>query len=94
MNQVGSHGEVQRRVFAFIDARVRPGTLVLLDEPEAAMDPEGVRLFFALVTKRKDVQWVMASHSPLLWRLPNARVIELRPGYVERTRALLRQAVG
>ena len=94
MSSVGSHGEVQRRVFQFIDDRLRPGMQVMLDEPEAAMDIDGVRRFFNLVQKRQGTQWIIATHHPLLWRLPGARVIELRPGYMDRTRAFMREFLG
>ena len=94
MSAVGSHGEVQRKVFEFIDARIRPGMQVMLDEPDVAMDIDAVRRFFGLVQKRSGIQWVIATHHPLLWRLPGARVIELRPGHIQRTVALWRESIG
>lgn len=94
LDHIGSHGQVQQRVWKFMDERVKPGMLVMLDEPEAAMDVDGVRRFFALVERRKDIQWIMASHHPLLWRLPNARIIELRSGHIARTMAVWREVLG
>ncbi len=94
VSTVGSHGEVQKRVLAFLNGRVYPGMAVLMDEPEAALDTDGVRLLFALVQQRQDLQWIIASHHPLVWKLPGARVIELTPGHVQETMAVWKQIAG
>lgn len=97
VNSAGSHGEVQKRTYAYIGDRLRPGMLMLLDEPEAAMDLDGVNRLSALITKRRDVQWVVATHSPFLWgmaRLEGARLIELKGGYVQAAMSRYRSMMG
>lgn len=97
VNAAGSHGEVQKRTYHYISERLQPGMLMLLDEPEAAMDLDGVNRLSGIITARKDVQWVVATHSPFLWgmaRLPGAKLIELRPGYVQAAMARYRGMLG
>ncbi|NKY31359.1 AAA family ATPase [Nocardia gamkensis] len=71
-----SHGE------SFIDLmvhRFRPNGLYLLDEPEAALSPQGcmavLRRLAELVEQR--CQIVMATHSPILLALPGASIYEI-----------------
>ena len=93
VDSVGSHGQVQRRVFRFLEERLAPGNLVLMDEPEAALDIDGAFSLRRMVETRSDVQWIIASHHPAIWRMPSAQIIELHPGHVGRTMELWRSAV-
>jgi predicted ATPase len=72
-----SHGE------GFLDLavhRFREGGLFVLDEPEAALSPQGL---FSLLQRIHDLagagsQFVIATHSPVLLAYPGALIYELR----------------
>ena len=72
-----SHGE------GFLDLvvhRFREGGLFVLDEPEAALSPQGL---FSLMRRIHDLvqagsQFVIATHSPILLAFPGALIYELR----------------
>jgi predicted ATPase len=69
-----SHGESH---MTFFEHRFRRKGLYLLDEPENALSPgmqlELVRLLHRF-TKRGDVQFIIASHSPILLACPDADI--------------------
>lgn len=78
-----SHGE------GFLDLavhRFRDGGLFVLDEPEAALSPQGL---FSLLRRIHDLvesgsQFVIATHSPILLAFPGALIYELgEDGLVE-----------
>ncbi|WP_245971773.1 AAA family ATPase [Solirubrobacter pauli] len=78
-----SHGE------GFLDLavhRFRDGGLFVLDEPEAALSPQGL---FSLLRRIHDLvesgsQFVIATHSPILLAYPGALIYELgEDGLVE-----------
>jgi len=93
VDTVGSHGQVQRRVFKFLNDRISSGMLVIMDEPEAALDLDGVYYLRKIVEERTDLQWIIASHHPVLWKIGGARIVEIHPGHVDRTMTLWRRAV-
>jgi predicted ATPase len=66
-----SHGET---FLALLRARLAPGGLYLLDEPETPLSPIRVLALIALLRERvaRDCQFVIATHSPLLMALPGA----------------------
>jgi predicted ATPase len=70
-----SHGE---SFLALALHRFGPDGLYLLDEPEAALSPQGQLALLArlheLVAERS--QLVIATHSPILLALPEARIVE------------------
>lgn len=84
-----SHGEA---FLAVMQNRMSSG-LFLLDEPEAALSPQRQMAFATLIDQRvrqRDVQVVMATHSPLLMTLPGARILlfdgtTIRPAEPEET---------
>jgi predicted ATPase len=67
-----SHGESFMDLFA----RVRPGGLYLLDEPEAPLSPKRqISLLDLLVrTSTTGAQFIIATHSPILLACPGARI--------------------
>lgn len=69
-----SHGEA---FFAlFLDRFRRPG-IYLLDEPEAALSPSRQFAFLQFLREREDqgdAQFIIATHSPLLFAYPGATV--------------------
>jgi predicted ATPase len=57
---------------------VVPGGLYLLDEPEVALSPTSQLAFLGLLldaTRERDCQFVIATHSPILMALPDARIL-------------------
>lgn len=71
-----SHGE---SFLSLVLNRFGPNGLYLMDEPEAAMSPQGC---LALIRAIHDLaaagcQFIIATHSPLLVTYPNATVLEL-----------------
>jgi predicted ATPase len=71
-----SHGE---SFIALLRHRFGPDGLYLLDEPEAALSPQGQ---LAMLARMHDLvadgcQFVIATHSPILLSFPGARVYEL-----------------
>lgn len=69
-----SHGEAFLRLF---QARLVPGGLYLLDEPEAALSPQSQLGLMAMMaeTIRDGAQFIIASHSPILLAYPGARIL-------------------
>lgn len=68
-----SHGE---GFLEFIKSRVHPGGLYLIDEPEAALSPQR-QLAFALFVHemaQQNCQFIIASHSPIIIRMPEAEM--------------------
>ena len=94
INTNASHGQVQRRTYGFLKERIQPGSLVMLDEPEAALDMGGIAELVAVIKARTDCQWVLATHHLAIWQMPGARIIELRQGHVAKTIAHWRTLVG
>ena len=71
-----SHGE------SFLDLlthRLRPDGLYLLDEPEAALSPQGVMAALTRIHQlaQAGAQFVIATHSPILLAVPDARILEI-----------------
>jgi predicted ATPase len=57
-------------------AKVRPGGLYLLDEPEAPLSPKRqIALLQLLIrTSRAGAQFIIATHSPILFACPGAKI--------------------
>ncbi len=75
-----SHGE---SFLALFKARLVPGGLYLLDEPEAALSPLRQLALVALVQEcvaRQEAQFVIATHSPVLMAIPGATLYSLDGG--------------
>lgn len=71
-----SHGE---SFLALVQNRFGGEGLYLLDEPEAALSPSRLLTLLGemdLLVKR-DSQFIVATHSPILMAFPNARIYEL-----------------
>ncbi len=69
-----SHGQCN---MAFFETRFRIPGLYLLDEPESALSPRRQLELLRILREaaaRGDAQFVVASHSPLLMSLPEARI--------------------
>jgi predicted ATPase len=68
-----SHGE---GFLALLEARLVPGGVYLLDEPEAALSPQNQLVLLALLRQmlEQDAQFIIATHSPMLLAFPDARI--------------------
>jgi predicted ATPase len=70
-----SHGE---QFLAFFRARVVPGGLHLLDEPEAPLSPSRQLALLAMLKDAAEAdrcQFVIATHAPILMALPGATIL-------------------
>jgi predicted ATPase len=82
-----SHGEA---FLSFFNARLgtqRP-SLYLLDEPESALSPERQLEFMAMLAEQRAtgrVQYIIATHSPLLMGFPGADLLHLSHRGLSRT---------
>lgn len=68
-----SHGE---SFLALVENRFKPGSLFLLDEPEAALSPQRQLELLAHIHRLAEqrCQFVIATHSPILMACPGAEV--------------------
>jgi predicted ATPase len=68
-----SHGQSFLRLF---QSRFVPGGLYLLDEPEAPLSPQSQLALLAMMADmvRRDGQFIVATHSPILLAFPDARI--------------------
>lgn len=79
-----SHGE---SFLALFKTRVVPKSLVLIDEPEAALSPKRQLALLALlkVAVAEGAQFVIATHSPILLAHPGAAIFEFDGATIRRT---------
>ena len=80
-----SHGEA---FFAMFSAWMAPG-IILMDEPEAALSPQrqlALLAQMAKLTRNEAVQFVIATHSPILLTFPGAALLSFESGRIEHTR--------
>ena len=72
-----SHGE---SFLALVENRFGGKGLYILDEPEAALSPGGIIRLMQNMDEliRKDSQFIIATHSPMLMTFPDAEVYQIR----------------
>ncbi|MCH7321476.1 AAA family ATPase [Solibacillus sp. MA9] len=78
-----SHGE---SFFSLFQHRFKGNAIYLLDEPEAALSPTRQLAFLALLhdlLKEGNVQFIIATHSPILLGYPGARIYHFHENGVE-----------
>ncbi len=80
-----SHGETFLHLFR---ERIVPGGLYLMDEPEAALSPQSQLALIALMHDAVEAgsQFILATHSPILLAIPQARLLSFDDGPVRETR--------
>lgn len=80
-----SHGE---SFLALVTERFGGDGLYLLDEPEAALSPTGQFTLLAALGRlvKRDSQFLIATHSPLLLSFPGAVIYQFSDGGVARVR--------
>jgi predicted ATPase len=78
-----SHGE---SFLALLENRFRRSGFYVLDEPEAALSPQRqlsmLALLRTLLDKNDDVQFLIASHSPILLAYPDAQIFSFDDGKI------------
>lgn len=80
-----SHGEAFLAVFS---SWLKPG-IILMDEPEAALSPQRQLTLLAGMAKlarESAVQFIVATHSPILLTFPGATLLSFDEGRIEPTR--------
>lgn len=79
-----SHGESFR---SLILNRFRPRGIYLLDEPEAALSPTSQMSLLCIIDElvKKDTQFIIASHSPIILAYHNADIYEFSEAGIEKT---------
>lgn len=79
-----SHGEAFLGLF---HSRFVPNSLILLDEPEAALSPQNQLGLMAqiLAMVEQGVQFVIATHSPMVLAVPGARILSFDDGTISAT---------
>lgn len=80
-----SHGQSTKEIVRML-AQVKPGQVVLLDEPETAMDVDALVAMRETLVKAAGVaQLLVATHTPVLLTAPGANHLVLGdPDYVDR----------
>ena len=92
-----SHGQAMKKLIdGLLDAAGIKGACILLDEPEQALDFDGL-LYLRDRLKALRNQFVIATHAPVLILEPTFNVVEMVEGYKRRvldaTTDLVRKAV-
>lgn len=78
-----SHGE---SFLALLEGRFNRNGLYLMDEPEAALSPQRqlslMLMLHELVRGRREVQFIISTHSPILLAFPHAQILSFDDGAV------------
>lgn len=76
-----SHGE---SFLALAQNSFQPGGLYLLDEPEAALSPQRQLTLLIEIHRlaQSGAQFIIASHSPILLGIPDARILSMDSGVI------------
>lgn len=96
--QVESHGQTLSRHLLNLANLVHP-SVVLIDEPETALDAANLEVFYDIVVEKvqEGMQFIIASHHPIVWALASegAQVCTLGKDrqYVKNTLKLLKAYV-
>jgi predicted ATPase len=71
-----SHGEA---FFSTLNYKLRGNGLYIFDEPEAALSPQRQLAALAIIDRlvKKESQFIIATHSPILLAYPNAKIYQL-----------------
>lgn len=76
-----SHGE---SFLAMAQGNFQPGGLYLLDEPEAALSPQRQLTLLIEMERlaKRGAQFIVASHSPILLGIPEAKILSFDDGVI------------
>lgn len=80
-----SHGE---SFLSIIQNRFHGNGLYILDEPEAALSPMRLLTLMAEINElvKKNSQFIIATHSPILMTLPNAEILEFSQDGIQKVK--------
>lgn len=78
-----SHGE---GYMAFFESRLKPDGLYMMDEPEGALTYRNQYILAMRIREavKADCQFVISTHSPVLAAIPEADVLRIKDGKIER----------
>jgi predicted ATPase len=79
-----SHGE---GFLKFFTARITGKGLYIIDEPEAALSPQRQLSLISLIRQKvidTDSQFIIATHSPLIMAIPEADILEIKNGKIQK----------
>jgi len=79
--QMSSHGQTVQHIIGYLGDDEIQDMLILLDEPEQALDTDGLETLIQLLKKTKANQVIIATHSPFLILDPDFHIVELEDGY-------------
>lgn len=80
-----SHGEGFLKIF---ESRFTQKGIYILDEPEASLSPLRQLSLISLIkemVQRHGAQFILATRSPILMGIPQARLLEIRDGLITQT---------
>jgi len=80
-SMMSSHGETVKSIIALLKDPQAQGAVLLMDEPEQALDMQGLQELIELMKTSQADQIIVATHSPFLILEPNFHIIELVDGY-------------
>jgi len=78
-----SHGESNKAILDMLKTDSCKDYIVLLDEPEQALDVKGIANFRKIVQKTKASQMIIITHHPFLIMDPIFNIVELVDGYYD-----------
>jgi predicted ATPase len=76
-----SHGQSNKSVIKCMEQDSAKDSMFFLDEPEQALDINGLKLLISIVKKSKASQILIITHHPFIILNPIFNVIELTDGY-------------
>jgi predicted ATPase len=82
VSRMKSHGEVNRSVIS--EMSEAKDCLFIMDEPEQALDVDGIIELLDIVRKSKASQIIMVTHSPLIILSGLFHIVELEDGYYDK----------
>ncbi len=79
-----SHGESFLNLFR---KRIVPKGLYILDEPEVPLSPKSQLSLITIIAEaiKKDCQFIIATHSPMLLAIPDSTILVINDGKLEKT---------
>jgi len=81
-----SHGESNKAILEMLTSEKAEGKMVFLDEPEQALDIDGLSELLQQIKKSKTAQIIIVTHCPNLILNPMFNVVELEDGYYDKIR--------
>jgi predicted ATPase len=89
-----SHGEAQKALFdAMLTNEATKSSILLLDEPEQALDLDGITKLLTILRKTRR-QYIISTHSPFLVLEKKFNILELKYRYVHELRAAYKKLLG